>query len=54
MVTVVLQEADPQVADPDLGWQDVATTVLDRSGTTAAAVHEAWSRSAGPASSSGS
>ncbi len=39
VVTVVLQEADPQVADPDLRWQDVRTTVLTRGGTTAAAVH---------------
>jgi hypothetical protein len=40
VVTVVLQEADRAVADPDLRWQDVATTVLTRSGTTAAAMHE--------------
>jgi hypothetical protein len=36
----VLQEADPDVADKDLRWQDVRTQVLTRSGTTAAAVHE--------------
>ena len=40
VVSVVLQEADPAIADPDLQWHDVSTTVLSRSGTTAAAVHE--------------
>jgi len=39
-VSVVVQEADPAIADPDLRWLDVATTVLTRSGTTAAAVHD--------------
>ena len=34
------QRIDPQVSDPDLRWQDVGTTVLTRSGTTAAAAHE--------------
>jgi hypothetical protein len=40
VVTVVLQEADTDVADPDLRWQDVRRTILTRSGTTVAAVHE--------------
>jgi hypothetical protein len=40
VVTVVLQQPDPEVSDPDLRWQDVGTTVLTRSGTTAAAAHE--------------
>ncbi len=40
VVSVVLQEADPAIADADLKWHDVSTTVLSRSGTTAAAVHE--------------
>jgi hypothetical protein len=40
VVSVVLQEADPAITDPDLKWQDVTTTQLARSGTTAAAVHE--------------
>ena len=39
-VSVVVQEADPAIADPDLRWLDGATTVLTRSGTTAAAVHD--------------
>jgi hypothetical protein len=41
VVTVVVQEADTDVADPDLRWQDVRTAVLTRSddSTTAAAVH---------------
>ena len=37
--TVVLQEADDSIADPDLRWHDVSTTALTRSGTTMAAVH---------------
>jgi hypothetical protein len=40
VVAVVLQEAHPRVADPDLRGQDVATTALTRTGTTEAAVHE--------------
>jgi hypothetical protein len=41
VVTVVEQEADPSVADPDVRWRDVATppTTLTRTGTTAAATH---------------
>jgi hypothetical protein len=39
VVTVVLQEADDTIADPDLKWHDVTTTVLDRSGTTQASTH---------------
>ena len=40
VVSVVVQEADPAVADPDLRWVDVGATVLTRSGTTDQAVHE--------------
>lgn len=38
-VRVIVQEADPAVADPDLRWHDVSTSVLTRSGTRAAADH---------------
>lgn len=38
-VAVVLQEADGSIADPDLRWHDVSTTVLARTGTRSAAVH---------------
>jgi hypothetical protein len=39
VVSVVLQEADSSIADPDLKWHDVSTTVLDRKGTRAASTH---------------
>ena len=40
VVSVVVQEADSDVADPDLRWVDAGTTVLTRSGTTdEAALH---------------
>jgi hypothetical protein len=39
VVTVTLQEADPLIADADLEWRDIASTVHARSGTTVASTH---------------
>jgi hypothetical protein len=39
VVTVVLQEADASIADPDLKWHDVSTTVLTRKGNRSASTH---------------
>ncbi len=41
VVSVIVQEADAGIADPDLRWHDMPglTTVLTRTGTTAAATH---------------
>jgi hypothetical protein len=39
VVTVVLQEADASIADADLKWHDVSTTVLVRKGTRSASTH---------------
>lgn len=39
VVTVILQEADQEIIDPDLKWHDVDSVVLTRSGTTESATH---------------
>jgi hypothetical protein len=39
VVAVILQEADPAIADAGLRWHDVSTAPLTRTGTTAAATH---------------